>query len=192
MPKSGIQDSLAAHMSAVEGFIQQHGSTLEQLADKLADAFRGGNKLLVCGNGGSACDAMHIAGEFVGRFVNDRVALPAIALSADSGILSAVGNDYGYEQVFSRQVEAYGNKGDVLIALSTSGSSANVVKALAAAKSRGLVTALLTGEKGKGQSSVADVLLVVPSMNTARVQEVHLFALHLLAEQVEAKMGLDR
>ncbi len=178
----------ADHTAAIDGLFRECTPTLEALADACATAFSKGNKLLFCGNGGSACDAMHIAGEFVGRLVNDRVALPAIALSADSGILTAVGNDYGYEQVFSRQVEALGNKGDVLIALSTSGRSPNVLKALSAAKAKGLHTALFTGEKAKNALPQADFILMVPSVITAHVQEAHLVALHALAHLVEAKI----
>lgn len=178
------------HSAAIDGLFRECAPTLEALADVCATAFGSGHKLLFCGNGGSACDAMHIAGEFVGRLVNDRIALPAIALSADSGILTAVGNDYGYEQVFSRQVEALGNKGDVLIALSTSGKSPNVLKALAVAKEKGLSTALFTGEKSKNAPLQLDFILMIPSVITAHVQEAHLVALHALAHLVEQKIIL--
>ena len=184
---SAVKDTVLAHCRAVEDFFAAHEADLESLADQLAAAFRSGHKLLVCGNGGSACDAMHIAGEFAGRFVNDRPALPAVALSADTGLITAVGNDYGFDHIFARQVEALGSNGDLLIALSTSGTSPNVVKALEAARARGLHTVLLTGEKGR-DSTAADRVLAVPSRVTARIQETHILFLHLLAERVEARL----
>ncbi len=185
-----ITRAIKEHQAAIEGFFAAHSKDLEALAKRVAKAFEQNGKLLLCGNGGSACDAIHIAGEFVGRFVNDRKALPAMALTADPGILTAVGNDYGFEHVFVRQVEAHGKKGDILIGISTSGASANVLKALGVAKKRGLYTVLLTGEKGKMQKSKADLLLVVPSKTTARIQEVHITALQLLAGLVEQEMGI--
>lgn len=181
---TALQDIFSAHITAADDFLKDHGQTLEFLARRMAKCFQAGNKILFCGNGGSACDAMHIAGEFVGRFMHDRPALPAIALSADAGILTAVGNDYGFEQVFSRQVEALGNKGDILVGLSTSGSSPNVVRALDVAQQRGLYTVLFTGEKGKASMN-ADMVLAVRSTATARIQEVHIVALHALAALVE-------
>jgi len=176
------------HSAAIDGLFRDCAGELETLADACATAFKNGNKLLFCGNGGSACDAMHIAGEFVGRFVNDRIALPAIALSADSGILTAIGNDYGYDYVFARQVEGLGQKGDVLVGLSTSGTSPNVIAALKTAKEKGLSTVLLTGEKAKGKPPVADFTIMIPSLTTAHVQEAHLVALHALASLIEAKI----
>lgn len=177
------------HRAAVDGFLQQSGSQIEALAAKCVSALRTNKKLLFCGNGGSACDAMHITGEFVGRFVDDRRALPAIALSADTGIITAVANDYAYETIFSRQIEALGQEGDVLMALSTSGRSPNVLKALEVAKGKGLITALFTGEKAKNSAPTsADFTLMVPSLITAHVQEAHMVALHGLAGLVEAQL----
>lgn len=173
------------HLAAVEGVLELHGQTLSALADLVAATFRAQGRVFFCGNGGSACDAMHIAGEFVGRFVDDRAALPAIALSADSGILTAVGNDYSFGDIYARQIEALGHKGDVLIALSTSGRSPNILKALSVAKARGLHTALFTGEKGK-ESTSAELLIAVPSTITAHIQEAHMVMLHALATLVEA------
>lgn len=180
-----IARAVAEHNRAVENFFVLNGSELEAVAGRLATCFREKGRLLVCGNGGSACDAMHIAGEFLGRFVQDRPALPAIALTADSGAITAIANDYRFDDVFARQVEAYGQRGDVLIALSTSGASMNVLLALEVARERGLYTVLLTGEKGKTREHHADSVLAVPSTNTARVQEAHMVALHLLAALVE-------
>lgn len=177
------------HRLAVDGFVASEGATLVALAKRCTQALASGKKLLFCGNGGSACDAMHIAGEFVGRFVEDRRALPAIALSADTGIITAVANDYAYDRIFARQVEALGQQGDVLIALSTSGRSQNVVAALASAREQGLVTALWTGEKYRaGQPVDVDYTLVVPSKITAHVQEAHMLGLHGLASMIEAEL----
>lgn len=179
------------HQAAVEGFLGTQGASLVALATRAATALAAGHKLLFCGNGGSACDAMHIAGEFVGRFVADRRALPAIALSADTGMITAIANDYSYADIFARQVEAYGQSGDVLIALSTSGRSPNVLKALEAAQARGLATALFTGEKYHDAPPLPlDHTLVVPSRITAHVQEAHMVALHALASLVEAELGI--
>jgi D-sedoheptulose 7-phosphate isomerase len=177
------------HRHAVDGFLTQHGDTLVKLAERCAHAFENKGKLLFCGNGGSACDAMHIAGEFVGRFVHDRRALPAMALSADVGMMTAIANDYSYDVIFSRQIEAFGNAGDVLIALSTSGRSPNVLKALAAGRQKGLTTVLFSGEKSLANPPVdADFILVVPSLITAHVQESYMVGLHALATLIEARL----
>lgn len=180
-----------AHVAALDATLAECSDQWNEVADLSAVALKQGHPLLFCGNGGSACDAMHIAGEFVGRFIGNRRALPAIALSADSGILTAVGNDYGFDQVFSRQVEAYGNSGSVLFALSTSGTSPNVVSALKVAKERGVKTVLLTGERGRNVSVAVDYRLIVPSLMTAHVQEVHMLLLHALAHLVEQRLGLQ-
>jgi D-sedoheptulose 7-phosphate isomerase len=176
------------HAVAVERFFAEYAAAWEELAHMIAAQLRQGKKLLLCGNGGSACDAMHIAGEFVGRFVRERQGLAAIALSADAGILTAVGNDYGFERVFSRQIEALGHAGDVLIAMSTSGSSPNIVAALEAARQQGVYRVLLTGERGRGRADAVEQLFAVSETDTARIQEVHMLALHLLAGRVEQLM----
>jgi D-sedoheptulose 7-phosphate isomerase len=176
------------HRAAVDGMLDACGDQLIALAHQCAQALAENHKLLFCGNGGSACDAMHIAGEFVGRFVNDRRALPALALTSDSGIITAIGNDYSFADIFSRQVEALGAAGDVLITLSTSGKSPNVLKALAAGKNKGLTTVLFTGEKGRGGPAEADYILVAPSLITAHVQEAHMVVLHALASLIEAEL----
>lgn len=177
------------HRAAVDGFLEQASGQIEALAKLCADALAADKKLLFCGNGGSACDAMHIAGEFVGRYVDDRRGLPAIALSADTGIITAVANDYAYDYIFARQVEALGQAGDVLITLSTSGRSPNVVRALDAAHKKGIKTVLFTGEKvTRGDPVKADFVLIVPSLITAHVQEAHMVALHGLASLIEAHL----
>ncbi len=192
MPQDIIQNAVTAHNETVSNFFRSHMASLQGFSQQVATAFEQGKKLLICGNGGSTCDSLHIAGEFVGRFVNDRLALPAIALSADPGILTAVGNDYGFEHIFSRQIEAHGTENDILIAISTSGSSPNILKAIDTAKSRGLYTTLLTGHKGENKKDLVDSIFIVPSKTTARIQETHIMMLHLLAELVEHNMGLNK
>ena len=152
----------------------------------IIDALQAGNQLFACGNGGSAADAMHLTEEFVGRYRGDRRALPAICLNADVAALTCICNDYGYEQVFSRQVEALGRRGDVLVGFTTSGNSANVLAAFAVARERGMRTILVSGKDGGKASGTCDHELIVPSSNTARVQEIHTLFLHTWLEQVEA------
>jgi phosphoheptose isomerase len=179
-----------AHVKALAVTVAGVESTWAEIASHAATALSQGHTLLFCGNGGSACDAMHIAGELVGRFVNDRKALPAIALSADSGILTAIGNDYGFDRVFSRQVEAYGKQGSLLFALSTSGTSPNVVKALKVASEIGMKTVLLTGERGRNAPVESDYRIVAASEVTAHVQEIHILLLHALAAMIEAHLAM--
>ncbi len=177
------------HARAVSGFLAESGEQIEKLARICAAALGKNNKLIFCGNGGSACDAMHIAGEFVGRYVDDRRSLPALALSADTGIITAIANDYAYDYIFARQVEGLGQAGDVLITLSTSGRSPSIIRALAAAKEKGITTVLFTGEKVKqGALPQADFVLIVPSLITAHVQEAHMVALHGIASLIEAEL----
>jgi D-sedoheptulose 7-phosphate isomerase len=156
-----------------------------RIVDLLAAAFRDGRRVLVFGNGGSASDAQHLAAEFVGRFQKDRRAVAAIALTADTSILTALGNDYTFDRVFARQIEALGESGDVAIGITTSGGSTNVVEAFAVAKDRGLTTVAVTGRDGGEAGRVADVHLNVPDRSAARVQEVHRTLLHVICELVE-------
>lgn len=176
------------HRLAVDGMFAECGETLVALAARCSEALQNNRKLLFCGNGGSACDAMHIAGEFVGRFVHDRRALAAVALTADSGLITAIGNDYSFADIYARQVDGLGIAGDVLIAMSTSGSSPNILKAIEAGRARGLTTALLTGDKGRANPAGADFCLAVPSRITAHIQEAHITALHALATLIEAHL----
>jgi D-sedoheptulose 7-phosphate isomerase len=175
----------------IENQIDEHQNVIALLKGPLAEgigaaahisaqALKGGKKLLFCGNGGSAADCQHLAAEFVGRFCKERKGLPAIALTTDTSILTAVGNDYGFERVFARQVEALGEAGDVLFALSTSGNSPNVLLAAAAAKERGLSVVALTGGDGGKLKTAGDVALSVPSPVTARVQEGHILIGHII------------
>lgn len=155
------------------------------IAERIVDTFQRGGKVLLCGNGGSAADAQHIAAEFVSRFRRERRGLPAIALTTDTSILTAIGNDYGYERVFARQVEALGQPGDVVVGISTSGASASVLAAMRAARERGMTTIGLTGATGGLLVGHVDMCLCVPSQNTARIQEVHITVAHVVCEIVE-------
>jgi len=164
---------------------------LRRAAELSEDALRRGNKLLVFGNGGSAADAQHFAAELVGRFERERRGLPALALTANSSSVTAVGNDYGYARVFDRQVEAFAVPGDVLIAISTSGNSENVVRAAKVGKALGCSVIGLTGEGGGKLAAECDVLLAIPSKRVSRIQEMHEICLHSLAGWLEAKLDSE-
>jgi len=163
-------------------------SNIEKAAQVIIDSFKKGGKLIICGNGGSAADAQHIAAELVGRFKKERKALPAIALTANTSILTAIANDYGYDVVFKRQVEALGKKGDVLLAISTSGNAKSVLEAVKLANKIGVVTIALTGGKGGELAKLAKLSIIAPSKDTSRIQESHVAAYHLLCELVENSM----
>ena len=158
------------------------------IAAVISDALESGGKILLCGNGGSAADAQHIAAELAGRLRRERRALPAVALTVNASVLTAVANDYGYESVFARQVEALGRKGDVLIGISTSGSSPNVVRALEVGRSGGLVTVCLVGEEGGAAEQHCEYALRAPSGDTQRIQEVHIAVGHAICELVERRL----
>ena len=159
---------------------------LEVAAQACIDCYRSGGKILLAGNGGSAADAQHIAGEFVSRFAFDRPGLPAIALTTDTSILTAIGNDYGYEMLFARQVQAHGQKGDVFIAYSTSGQSSNILVALKEARAQGLITVGLTGNRGGPMQELCDYVLEVPSSQTPKIQEGHIVIGHIICGLVES------
>lgn len=158
---------------------------IAQLAERLIETFKIGNKLLIMGNGGSAADAQHFAGEIVSRFRMERPALPAIALSTDTSILTAIGNDYGFERIFSRQVEALAAPGDAVIGISTSGNSPNVLKALVVARQAGCTTIGLLGKDGGSIKALCDIPLIIPSNDTPRVQEGHITVIHILCDLIE-------
>lgn len=158
---------------------------LERLVLLVHDTFRRGGKLLVCGNGGSASDAQHLVAELVGRYVEERKALPAIALNTDVAVLTSVANDYSYENVFVRQVQALGSPGDLFLAISTSGRSPNIVAGLSEARTRGLRTAALLGRDGGPAMRHAELAIVVPDQETARIQECHALMIHLLCEGID-------
>jgi len=156
-----------------------------EIGNLLIETYKKGNKLLIAGNGGSAADAQHIAGELVSKFYFDRPALPAIALTTDTSIITAIGNDYGYEYLFSRQVEANGVKGDVFLGISTSGNSKNIIEGLKTAKEKGLITIGLTGESGGKMKELCDYCIYVPSRETPRIQEAHILIGHILCSVIE-------
>jgi D-sedoheptulose 7-phosphate isomerase len=161
------------------------GPAIVKAAEMIAESLRSGGKILFCGNGGSAADAQHLAAEFVGRFVRERRGLPSIALTTDSSILTAVGNDYGFDRIFSRQVEALGCPNDIVVGITTSGNSPNVILAMKEAASRGIKTIGLAGKDGGALKDCVTVPIVVQGNNTARVQECHITIGHLLCELVE-------
>lgn len=162
---------------------------IEAAIDRIAAALADDRPLLVCGNGGSAADAQHIAGELVGRFLKQRRALNCVALSANAAVLTALGNDYGYDQVFARQVEAYGRPGGVLLGLSTSGNSPNVVAAFRTARALGMATIALTGAGGGRLATLSDILIDVHSRHTPHIQQVHLALYHFICQAVEQRCG---
>lgn len=167
---------------------QQILTTVEQVTEAVITAFQNGNKVLFCGNGGSAADAQHLAAEFSGRFYFDRDPLPSEALHCNTSYLTAVGNDYGYDVVYSRIVKGSGKKGDVLIGLSTSGNSVNIMKAMDVAKEIGMITVAFTGETGGKLKEMCNYLINVPSKDTPRIQESHITIGHIICELVEERL----
>jgi D-sedoheptulose 7-phosphate isomerase len=185
--KDPIEVHLKQSLAALERATQDAAllGTARKIAAVVIAALRSGNKLLIIGNGGSAADAQHIAAEIVGRYKQDRPAWAAIALTTDTSALTAIANDYGFEQVFARQVEGLGQRGDVLLALSTSGRSPNILAALRTALQRGLVTIGFTGTKGEALGEFCDHLLVAPSADTPIVQQIHLAVAHGICDEIE-------
>jgi D-sedoheptulose 7-phosphate isomerase len=176
--------AIAEHLDVVRQVQDQQG-VLEAIARSMSAVLRAGGKILWCGNGGSAADSQHLAAEIVGRFRRERRGLPSIALTTDTSILTAVANDYGFETVFARQVEAIGAAGDLLVGISTSGNSGNVVAALQAARASGLKTVAFTGAGGGRMGGAADHLFAVQSRDAARIQEAHILAGHMLCDWME-------
>ena len=167
-------------------------AAIERMARVLSATLVAGRTVFFCGNGGSAAEAQHFAAELVVRFVRDRGALPAVALGTDGSVLTAVGNDYGFDRVFARQIEALGRRGDLLVAMTTSGRSPNVLEAVRAARGRGMNVVGMTGEAGRAFARRCDVALVVPSRETARIQEVHLLVGHICCERAEELASAGR
>lgn len=161
---------------------------IQKAANTISDAYKNNKKVLTAGNGGSAGDAQHIAGEFVSKFYFDRPGLSAIALSTDTSILTAIGNDYGYENVFSRQIQAYGQSGDVFIAISTSGNSKNILKAIEEAKVQNLITIGFCGQKECAMDKLCDIIIKVPSSETPKIQESHIMIGHIICAIVEKEI----
>jgi phosphoheptose isomerase len=187
---SGIQEQLQAHRLLMEIVERDMSALIAEVTGALVETFRNGGKLIVMGNGGSAADSQHFAAEIVGRFKMERKALPAVALSTDTSILTAIGNDYGFDSVFSRQVEALASAGDMVVGISTSGNSPNVLKALQLAREHGCRTVGLLGKDGGSIKDVCDLSLIVPTSDTPRVQEVHITIIHIICDLVEKELFL--
>ena len=185
--KQRIQDSIDTKNRIIED--EEIQRIISQLTDAIITSLSNGGKIVLCGNGGSASDALHFAGEIVGRFQKERNAWPAVVLNADVTTMTAIANDYSYEDVFARQVQAHVNKGDVFIGISTSGNSENVFRAMSAAKKRGAITAALLGKDGGKIGKEADYPIIVPSYTTARIQECHITIIHILCEMIENSLA---
>jgi len=185
MDEAGVRAAAAESADLQRRYFETNAGFILAVGQRIADALRSGGKVLTFGNGGSAADAQHFAAELVGRYLKNREAWPAISLTTDTSILTAVANDFGYDSVFRRQVEAHGRKGDVAIGISTSGRSPSVVTALAKAREMGLVTIGMTGQGGGKLAGQVDHLIDVPSSATPRIQEVHGLVIHVLCAIVE-------
>lgn len=177
-----------AESARLLGHLGSIAADVRRAADTWINALSRGGKVMFCGNGGSAADSQHLAAELMGRFLSDRAPLPALALTVDTSALTAIGNDYGYEHVFARQVRGIGRKGDVLVGLSTSGNSANVVRAFEAARQMGITGVAFTGASGGALSALADVLLAVPHDQTSHIQEAHMAIGHVMCGIAEAAL----
>ncbi len=179
--RRNIESSLSVH----EAFLAECQAKLAEAAEALIAAYRRGNKAIFVGNGGSAADAQHLAAEFLGRYLREREPMPALALHANTSAVTAIGNDYGYQFVFSRQLAALGARGDVLVAISTSGNSESILETARQARKMGILSIGLTGESGGRLASLLDILVAVPSRDTPRIQECHILAGHALCDVVE-------
>jgi len=186
--ENDIKNMIKESIELKKSVMNTHTGSIKDLINLVIGCYRTGNKILICGNGGSAADSQHFAAEFVGKFKLKRKAFPCIALTTDTSILTAWSNDYGFDTVFSRQAEALGNKGDVLIAISTSGNSNNIIEALQTAKKKGMKTAALLGSNGGKVKGMADYELIVPSEDTPRIQEAHTTILHIICEIAEREL----
>ena len=181
--------NLEQHINLFSG-LKELDDSISASIDTISDSFKNGGKLLLCGNGGSASDCQHIAAEFTGRFIKDRKPLAAISLATDTSALTCISNDYSYEEVFARQVSALGNKDDVLIAISTSGNSANVSRAIEDAQAIGMKSISLLGKDGGSIKNMSNISIIVPSDSTARIQEAHILIGHTICGGVEQRLGL--
>lgn len=184
----GFEDAARELARVIQEFFLEKSALFEETIGVMAECLRNGRKILVFGNGGSASQAQHFSSELVNKFLKQRAALPALSLTTDTSALTSIANDDSFDHVFSRQIQALGEKGDVALGLSTSGNSPNVIEAFKEAKQREIVTVAFTGEGGGRMSSLPDFLLDVPSSSTPRIQEVHLLLLHLLAEEIENRL----
>ncbi|MBQ6287309.1 MAG: SIS domain-containing protein [Bacteroidales bacterium] len=192
MTKGIIESSLAAAQEELAAFLSDPATvpSMERIVDIMAESLSSGGKIISCGNGGSLCDATHFAEELTGRFRNDRRPLPAMAIN-DPAYYSCVGNDFSFEEIFSRWVEAFGKEGDVLLAITTSGSSVNILKAVDAAKEAGMKVVVLTSRKGRDLAMRADAAIMAPDApHSDRIQEIHIKVIHIVIEALEKRLGL--
>ena len=186
--KEHVLSAFGESATVKQQFAHEHADRIVQVATLIATAFRNGHKVLLFGNGGSATDSAHLAAEFVGRYKRERAPLPAIALATDIAAITCIANDYGFEELFARQIRAHGQKGDIAIAISTSGNSPNVLKGAASARECGLTTIAWTGANGGKLAGLVDYPFVVPSTVTSRIQESHITLGHILCELVEEQL----
>ena len=184
--ETAFQESAQVKLQFIQN--EENVGKIMEVTKRILAAYRKGNKVLLFGNGGSACDASHLAAELINRYKKDREGLPAISLATDMAIVTSISNDYDYTELFSRQIKAIGHKGDIAIAISTSGNSPNVLKAVEAAKQKGLITIGFAGKDGGKLAGLVDYAFIVPSNNTARIQEAHITLGHLLCELIEDEM----
>lgn len=187
--KERLEDSITVKSELIEN--EKLQQVVSELVDEIVSAIQNGKKLVLCGNGGSASDALHFAGEIVGRFQKERVAWPAVVLNADVATMTAIANDYSYDDVFARQAEGHVNKGDIFIGISTSGNSENVYRAADVARRKGAKTAAFLGKDGGKIGKQVDYPIIIPCMTTARVQECHITLIHIICELVEEKLGAE-
>lgn len=187
--KNQIKSVISEHESLV-GFLktEECEKRIEEIICLLCDVIKKGNKILVCGNGGSAADSQHFSGELIGRFQKERKAIACISLTTNTSIITSIGNDYSFEKIFSRQIEGIGKKGDVLILFSTSGSSKNVIEAVISAKKKGIKTVSFTGAQPNELAKISDINLSVPSKSTPRIQEIHSIIIHIICYLIEEKI----
>lgn len=188
---STVERSILEHIDLFQTVLNECSQAIEECGKVILETVEIGNKVLICGNGGSAADAQHIAAEFVGRYETERGALPAISLTTDTSALTAIANDYGFERVFSRQVEALANPGDCLIAISTSGNSPNVIAAVMEARKRGCKVIGMTGQGGKKLAALSDACILIPSTRTARIQEAHITIAHIWCEMIDSRIAVQ-
>ena len=187
--KKIIEEHFIEHRAALDS-VAGLGESIEKVANVIIHCLKNDGTIFWCGNGGSASDSQHLAAELVGRFVEDRRPLKSIALTADSAVMTCIVNDYGYEHIFSRQIEALGCERDILVGISTSGNSKNVLNALEVSKKKGIITIGLLGKGGGEAASLTDQSIIVPSNSTARVQEIHIFIGHILCDLIEEGLNL--
>ncbi len=183
-----LRRSLKELVDILWAFLEENERGIQEAAKRIVEAFKAGGKLLICGNGGSAADAQHMAAEFINRFLLERRPLPAIALNTDPSVLTSIGNDYSFDQVFEKQIRALGKEDDLLIVISTSGKSKNCIRAALTAKEMGIFSIGLLGRDGGDLGSLVDLKLIVRNSSTPRIQEVHAFIIHMICEMVEREL----